>query len=76
MSQVVLGDDIEESRDNATTGSPQSVSATVTVAVSLDDAQRIALAESFGDLRVFLRHPDDDSVPVAVPMNLDSVARR
>lgn len=76
ISQVVLGDAIDTTREVASTGSPQSVSATVTVAVSLEDAQRISLAESFGDLRVFLRNPDDDSEPVPVPLNLDSVARR
>jgi len=76
ISQVVLGDDVDVTREAASSGSPQSVSATVTVAVSLEDAQRISLAESFGDLRVFLRNPDDDSEPVAVPLNLDSVARR
>lgn len=76
ISQVVLGDAVEPTREAASSGSPQSVSATVTVAVSLEDAQRISLAESFGDLRVFLRNPDDDSEPVAVPLNLDSVARR
>ena len=76
ISQVVLGDDVNATREAASSNSPQSVSATVTVAVSLEDAQRISLAESFGDLRVFLRNPDDDSEPVAVPLNLDAVARR
>jgi pilus assembly protein CpaB len=76
ISQVVLGDAVDTTREAAASGSPQSVSATVTVAVSLEDAQRISLAESFGDLRVFLRNPDDESEPVAVPLNLDSVARR
>lgn len=76
ISQTVLGDAVDTTRETTASSSPQSVSATVTVAVSLEDAQRISLAESFGDLRVFLRNPDDDSEPVAVPLNLDSVARR
>lgn len=76
ISQVVLGDNVDKSREAAASSSPQAVSATVTVAVSMEDAQRISLAESFGDLRVFLRNPDDNSEPVAVPLNLDSVARR
>ena len=76
ISQIVLGDEIDTTREATATKSPQSVSATVTVAVSLEDAQRISLAESFGDLRVFLRNPDDDSEPVAVPLNLEAVARR
>lgn len=76
ISQVVLGDDVDTTREATASNSPNAVSATVTVAVSLEDAQRISLAESFGELRVFLRNPDDDSEPVAVPLNLESVARR
>lgn len=76
ISQTVLGDKVDADRATAASSSPQSVSATVTVAVSLEDAQRLSLAESFGDLRVFLRNPDDESEPVAVPLNLDAVARR
>jgi len=77
ISQTVLGDDVEAKRDAGSgSSSPQSVSATVTVAVSLENAQRISLAESFGELRVFLRNPDDTSEPVAVPLDLESVARR
>ncbi len=76
ISQVVLGDDVDTTREATASNSPNAVSATVTVAVSLEDAQRISLAESFGELRVFLRNPDDDSEPIAVPLNLESVARR
>lgn len=76
LSQLVLGDQLEEGEESPTAGQgPNAVSATVTVAVSLDDAQRIALAESFGELRVLLRHPDDDSEPFAAPVDLESVVR-
>jgi len=76
LSQLVLGDQLAEDEESPTANAgPNSVNATVTVAVSLDDAQRIALAESFGELRVFLRHPDDDSEPFAAPVDLESVVR-
>lgn len=76
LSQLVVGDELEDGEESPTAGSgPNAVNATVTVAVSLDDAQRIALAESFGNLRVFLRHPDDDSEPFAAPVDLESVVR-
>jgi pilus assembly protein CpaB len=75
LSQIVLGDDVD-STDNPTAGSnPNAVSATVTVAVSLEDAQRLVLAENFGSLRIFLRNPDDDSGSFASPVDLDSVTR-
>jgi pilus assembly protein CpaB len=76
LSQLVLGEELGEDESSPTAGqSPNAVSATVTVAVSLDNAQRIALAEAFGDLHVFLRHPDDDSEPFAAPVDLESVVR-
>ncbi len=76
LSQLVLGDELADDEESPTAGSgPNAVSATVTVAVSLDDAQRIALADSFGELRVFLRHPDDDTEPFAAPVDLESVVR-
>lgn len=76
LSQLVLGDELADGEESPTAGSnPTAVSATVTIAVSLDDAQRISLADSFGDLRVFLRHPDDDTEPFAAPVDLESVVR-
>lgn len=76
LSQLVLGDELAPDEESPTAGSnPNAVTATVTIAVSLDDAQRISLADSFGDLRVFLRHPDDDSEPFAAPVDLESVVR-
>ena len=76
LSQLVIGDELEEDEESPTSSAgPTAVNATVTVAVSLDDAQRLALAESFGELRVFLRHPDDDSEPFAAPVDLESVVR-
>jgi pilus assembly protein CpaB len=77
LSQLVLGDRLAEDEESPTAGAsgPTAINATVTVAVTLDDAQRIALAEHFGELRVFLRHPDDDSEPFAAPVDLESVVR-
>lgn len=76
ISQLVVGDDPDgQASPLSGEGNPNAVSATVTVAVSLDDAQRIALADSFGELRVFLRNPDDDSEPSATPVDLESVVR-
>jgi pilus assembly protein CpaB len=76
LSQLVLGEELSVGETSPTAGqSPNAVATTVTVAVSLEDAQRIALAEAFGDLRVFLRHPDDDSEPFAAPVDLESVVR-
>ena len=76
LSQLILGDVLEDGEESPTAAaSPNAVSATITVAVSLDDAQRIALAASFGDLHVFLRHPDDDSDTFAAPVDLESVVR-
>jgi len=76
LSQFVLGDELKEGETSPTAGgAPTTVNATVTVAVSLDDAQRLALAEAYGELRIFLRHPDDDSEPFAAPVDLESVVR-
>lgn len=75
--QLVIGDELQDGEPGPIDpdANPNAISATVTVAVSLDDAQRIALAEHFGELRVFLRHPDDDSEPFAAPVDLESVVR-
>ena len=71
VSQNVLGDD---STDTALSGeNPRSVSATVTIAVPLADAQRIALANQFGTMVLFLRNPDDDQTPFIAPIDLSSV---
>jgi pilus assembly protein CpaB len=75
LSQIVLGEDVDESNSPTAGSSPNAVSATVTVAVSLEDAQRLVLAENFGSLRIFLRNPDDDSDSFASPVDLDSVTR-
>lgn len=76
LSQLVLGEELADDEESPTAGqSPNAISATVTVSVSFDDAQRIALAQAFGDLHVFLRHPDDDSEPFAAPVDLESVVR-
>lgn len=76
LSQLVLGDQLGEGETSPTADSgPTQINATVTVAASFDDAQRIALAESYGELRVLLRNPDDDSEPFAAPVDLESVVR-
>ena len=76
LSQLVLGEELGVGEESPTAGqSPTAVAWTVTVAVSLEDAQRIALADSYGDLRIFLRNPDDDSEPFAAPVDLESVVR-
>lgn len=71
LSQSVLGEDIDTDEESGT--NPRSVSNTVTIAVSLVDAQRITLADEFGSLRLFLRNPDDTGQPSQTTVDLDSV---
>lgn len=75
ISQTLLGEgDTTIGETNG--GSPNAAGATITIAVSLLDAQRITLADQFGSIVLFLRNPDDSETPVTSPVELDSVARR
>lgn len=64
----------------AQNGRPDNAN-TAVLAVSLDDVQRLTLAEKYGQLTLALRHPDDLSVPdaalfAALPTVLQPVAGR
>lgn len=66
-------------RENA--GSRTDNANTAVLAVALDDVQRLALAERYGQLTLALRHPDDLGVPdpalfAALPTALQPAAGR
>lgn len=67
VSRVVLGTD--EADDEGGSGSP-----TVTVALDPADAQRVALADEFGSIRLALRRTNDASEPLAPAIDLTDVA--
>lgn len=54
-------------------GGPRQLSATVTLAVSPAQAQRLALAEEFGALRLIVRRPGDASRTTAAAFDLASL---
>jgi pilus assembly protein CpaB len=59
VSSVVLGDSPETAAATNGSRNPTSISSTVTIALTPDEAQLVALAEEFGSLRLTLRRPDD-----------------
>jgi pilus assembly protein CpaB len=54
---------------------PATGAKTVTLAVTLDEAQRLALAEEFGVLRLALRRTDDKSITNSQELTLNAVSR-
>ena len=75
ISRVLLGEATSEDEDGAGGGtSPTSISATVTVALLPTDAQRVALADEFGSIRLALRRADDASQPLAPSIDLSDVS--
>jgi pilus assembly protein CpaB len=54
---------------------PATGAKTVTLAVTLDEAQRLALAEEFGILRLALRRTDDKSIANSQELTLNAVSR-
>jgi pilus assembly protein CpaB len=62
----------EESGDDA--GQRRGVETrTVTMAVTPDQAQRLALADLYGELKLVLRAPDDSGSPLVAPVTADEV---
>ena len=72
VSRVVLGG--EEDEDENGNKNPTSISATVTVALLPADAQRVALADEFGSIRLALRRTSDASQPLAPSIDLTDVS--
>ena len=69
---ALLGQDApsdEDSRNN----SPTSISATVTLAMQPDVAQRVALADEFGALRIVLRSAGDNATATSRPIELEDI---
>ncbi len=59
VSSVVLGDSPQTAAESGGRNNPTSISSTVTIALTPEEAQLVALAEEFGALRLTLRRPDD-----------------
>lgn len=77
VSSLLLGTAVAEEEAGASSptssGSPTQIRTTVTVAVPLLQAQRLALAEEFGVLRLILRNPDDTQASGVAPIQLSSL---
>jgi pilus assembly protein CpaB len=76
VSALVLGGDGPAESGRQSTSNPKQVSTTMTLAVDPSQAQRIAVAEEFGSLRLVLRHPDDDGDSGTTRVDLTTVAGR
>ena len=75
ISRVLLGEAQSDDEEGAGGGtSPTSISATVTVALEPSDAQRVALADEFGSIRLALRRADDASELLAPSIDLSDVS--
>ncbi len=73
VSQALLGAQEAEEADD-TKANPTSITATLTVALLPDDAQRVALADEFGEIRVALRRTNDATEPLAPAIDLIDIA--
>lgn len=74
VAQNVVGQDGRVAKDEkSTTGAEKAK--TVTLAVTLDEAQRLALAEEFGVLRLALRRTDDKTISNPQELTLNAVTR-
>ena len=72
VSSLLLGqEDVSEENDRS--ASVTSVSATVTLAMTPDVAQRVALADEFGALRIVLRSLGDDSADTTRALDLEDI---
>jgi len=71
VSAALLGADTTP--DDTRKTSPTSISATVTLAMSPDVAQRVALADEFGALRIVLRSAGDESIASSRPIELQDI---
>lgn len=63
----------DEKQSRGTAGGPRQLSATVTLAVSPAQAQRLAVAEEFGALRLIVRRPGDATPTTAAALDLASL---
>lgn len=75
ISKLLLGADSEADNDNGRS-SPTSLNATVTIAVTPNEAQLVTIAEQFGELHIVLRRPDETSSVAAAPVALDVLVGR
>lgn len=57
------GKDASNSRHLQRGDTPQRTANTAVLAVAVEDVERLALAERFGQLSLALRHPDDTALP-------------
>ncbi len=76
VSALLLGIVVEEDEETGSapgSGPPNQVRATVIVAVPPLQAERLALAEQFGVLRLILRNPDDTQISGTAPIQLGSL---
>jgi pilus assembly protein CpaB len=76
VSALVLGSEPPEPDPRAGSSNPRQVGTTITFAVTPLEAQRIAVAEEFGTLRLVLRSPDDSSSAGPASVDLSAVAGR
>jgi len=74
VSSLVLGESPSALEGNGgRSNNPTSLSSTVTVALTPDEAQLVALAEEFGGLRLTLRRPDDTAQIAANQTELEAL---
>jgi len=76
VASLVVGESPPESeaRSRSSAGtSPRQLSATVTLAVSPAQAQRLAVAEEFGELRLVLRRAGDSTRTTTATVDLERV---
>lgn len=73
VSSVVLGDSPQTATAGSGSSNPTSLSSTVTVALTPDETQLVAMAEEFGSLRVTLRRPDDTTQIAAGQIDLEAL---
>ena len=63
----------DDDDDRSSSSNPKQLSATVTLSLDPLDAQRVAVAEEFGSLRLALRNPDDPEPGQASAVDLQSI---
>jgi pilus assembly protein CpaB len=73
VAQTIVGTEDRQVKDDKS--APATGAKTVTLAVTLEEAQRLALADEFGSLRLALRRSDDKSVANSQELTLNAVSR-
>lgn len=71
ISRALLGGDQEAEAERPR--SPTTITATVTVAISPIEAQRIAVAEQFGSVRIVVRRPEEPAGILSTEVDLTDV---